>query len=271
MPKAISALRHPRLESTATVWKSIRRFIDLNDDTQILDYPNPPTKEQVASYGLTLEQPAIGAVRALVLNSGLRAFAKSLEANEGALLCAARGASASGLLLQYDAAYLAARAFCLLLGFAPVNRESTVTVDVLRSFQGKVADPTEDNFSFFIYGRWGHSNIWELTSRLIRTLNRREDIEANLRFLRSDKLEDVSNQRNQQIYGTGRLYAGDFAEEADFPDLLCSEAPVQRVMSRRYYEIFRNISAISRTLIKGADLGGVCASIASEKRQALAA
>jgi hypothetical protein len=271
MADAIDSLRHPRLERTVQVWRTLRGAVDPLNDTQILDLPDPPTKEDVAAYGLFLERPADSSVRGLVLNSGIHALAKALEANQGADVCRSAGASVSALLLSYDAAYLSARSFCLLLGFAPVNRESTVSVDVLTSYGDDNRDILEDNFAFFSFGRWGHSNIWALVSRLARTTKRTDDIEPNLQFLRRDKLGSVSNVRNQQIYGTSKLYNGDSSGDADFPDLVASDRALTMVVCRRYSDIFRNLVAIALKVVRESGLQTELASVASITRTSLAA
>lgn len=270
MGSAIESLRHPRVDIISSVWRSLASAVDARDDTISLDIPDSPTANQIAQYGMSFDKPAANDVRVLVLNAGIQALAKSLEANQGARQCRDIGATASGLLLSYDAAYLAARAFCLLTGFAPVNRESSVSVDVLVSYGSKSTDITEDNFSYFNFGRWSHSNIWALAGRLSRTL-KHDEIESHLKVLRSDKLTNVTRIRNSQIYGSGPLYNGDDPEHADFPDLLFMEDLTNVVICGRYLSIFRSLVAICMLILREAQLLGELGRVACADRQLLAA
>jgi hypothetical protein len=262
----LEKLRHPRFKSTAGRWKAISQLIDPVAPGSLDDIVGLPTKKQLLAYGPGyFEDAASEEVRATVGRLALRTFARSLEVVEGAAASRQDGSSSSSLLLSYDAVYLAASAFILLFGYAPLGRDSEVCVDIFyEAPKSKIV--LEDTYAFFVFDRWSHDVVWKLCKRLIGTVDSAPEINEHLKILRSDKLEKVSQRRNSQIYDQASLYSGDDPSQSDYPGKipLPSGSPWAVV---RYQMVFSALAKINHQMIIAADMEKILAKVASAQRR----
>lgn len=265
MADILETLRHPDFKDVSTIWRTVSANVNLDELSTISAIPSLPTKAELGSYGGIVDRDLNGLYRPIVLAGAIRALGKSLEAFENAEACRALGATSSSLLLYYDANYLAGRSLVMLLGFAQISRESDVCVDVFAQAQGARNTLAEEVARFFVYGRWGHENVWKLLARLLRTTKRRQQIDLSLKHFRSDKLSAFSRPRNLQIYSDIHMYGGDDPDEGDFPDNVSIEYQVPTIC-KRYREAFDHLMVLIFDIVNAAKLHDILGVVAAPRR-----
>ena len=159
------------------------------------------------------------AAREIVGANAVRALGKSFEAMDGVRACGEEGINLSAMLQAYNSAFFAAKAFCMLMGFSPLHRDSGVTVD---SFFEEVSGGRKVRRSVRVlrvhkYRRWGHDEVWALTYRLVNTLSVAGELEDVVAWLRRAGLTDVSRVRNAFQYDDSRLVPLLNGSFVDFP------------------------------------------------------
>lgn len=245
MGEQFSDLRHPRIPDCIAFWKLTHAKLSEENPLDPEAFFERPDAQTVRNYNGVFEVELIDPLRVAAAATGLRAFAKAIEMSDARRLAELNGATASALLLSYDAAYLCARAGCTFLGVWSPERDTTLSVDLLfnRQLDGD-GDELESTVGFFESGKWGHDLVWKLLGRLTRTARKYGPLEANFAYLRKDKLKNVSRQRNAQIYDDKVLFAGDNLALEDFPDLLIHSSASVLDISKRYRNIYTNLFEI---------------------------
>lgn len=220
MAGVLKKLRHPCVGDAAAFWKSISSSLNFADKSNIVDVPGLPSFKDFKATDARKEVAATALIREIAAMSAIRCFGKSLEAIDALNTCSDVGLSASSIVLSYNASYFSAKAFCLLLGFAPLGPDSKVLVDLFAEEENpnKKSKVPEDMIAFYSYSRWGHAEVWELAQRLIATVKKDPKIDHLIDGLKSAKIEDASKIRNKYTYNDALIYPIYNDELADFPD-----------------------------------------------------
>jgi hypothetical protein len=103
-------------------------------------------------------------------------------------------------IAAYEAAFYGAKAFCFLLGIAPLNRNSKVYVDAFyerEQKQGKRKIIAYDTLRFHLLGdRLTHEVLWALTVRLLNTTDfdaEQVEIQTDLKIIDWEKFQSFRN------------------------------------------------------------------------------
>ena len=272
MREQFSDLRHPRIPDCIAFWKLTNAKLSEETPLDPEAFFERPSAETVRDYNGIFEVELVDPLRVTAAATGMRAFAKAIEMSDARRLAELNGATASALLLSYDAAYLCARAGCVFLGVWSPERDTTISVDLLFNRQlDTKGDELESTVGFFESGQWGHDLVWRLLGRLTRTTKKYSPLDANFAFLRKDKLKNVSRQRNAQIYDDKILFAGDNSDEEDFPDLLVHSSGSALDISKRYRKIYANLFEIIMHILAESQLSEHLPLVCSELRLSRAA
>lgn len=220
MSKFPKSARHPSVLGQVDNWRALKQLINVEDESQLSDIPD------VALAGKTDQQTHdmeyLRSAREIIGANSIKALAKSYEALDALAECEREGISMSAMIQGYNASFFAARGFCMLMGFAPLDRDSKVTLD---AFSQESAGRGKGQSVFEVlrlhkYKRWGHTEVWELTDRLIRTVEVPEELAEIHKWLKSAKLSDSSKVRNSFQYDDRRLAPINDSAYADFPDVV---------------------------------------------------
>lgn len=222
MTKFPKSARHPDLETLCQLWRGYGPQVNVTEEAHLADL----AELQVASGQFVGEDMVVDYVapaREIVCANAIRVVGKGFEALDGMSACGREKINMAAVIQCYGAGFFFARAFCLLMGFAPVDRESNVTVDVFRlGDKGRAAD-TLEGMKLHKYRRWGHQEVWGLTHRLVRTLRVPDCLRDVKTRLRSAELERMSWLRNSFNYDDARVTPFE-AKHSDFPDM--AEKPI---------------------------------------------
>ena len=212
--------RHPDIILQAVKWSALQNSINISDESQLSDISD--LSIDARNVQVSGDSAYSSAAREIVGAGAVRALAKSYEALDALEKCAREGVNVSAMIQAYNASYFAARAFCMLIGFGPLNRDSSITVDVFfeastgKSKRAEVAEVLR----LYKYGRWGHEEVWNLTRRLIDTSRVPEDLEHSHGWLKRAKLSESQKVRNSFSYDDSRLAPVDDCLYVDFPDVV---------------------------------------------------
>lgn len=200
MSKFPKSARHPSLEEHVANWAVLSDRINIEESFHLADIPSLAVDGQRVRelYDTSFE----GAAREIVGANALRAVAKSYEALDG-VRCLAHGKiNLSAMQLGYSASFYAAKAFCMLMGFAPLDRESKITVDIF--FQstggGRKVLRSIPVLRMHRYEQWGQSEVWTLVRRLVDTMKVESGLRDTKDWLRKAKLAESARIRNAYHY-----------------------------------------------------------------------
>ena len=216
MSRFPKSARHPDFQSVCRLWEEYGPQVNVTDESHLADL----AELQVASAEMAGEVAAIAYVapaREIVCANAIRVVGKGFEALDGMTACGRERINMAAVVQCYGAAFFFARAFCLLMGFAPVDRESKVTVDVFRFSGARRAGDVLEGMRLHRYRRWGHEEVWTLTRRLIDTLGVPEGLQDVAARLRRAELGRMSRLRNSFNYDDARATPFE-AQHSDFPD-----------------------------------------------------
>lgn len=211
--------RHPDVTQQIENWRSLKCAINFREDLYPSDFPNLAINSR--QIHKTHDVVYFQGAREVVGANSIKALAKSYEALHALSKCGNKGINMSAMIQGYNASYFAARGFCMLMGFSPINRDSTITLD---AFYEEVAGTRkyrrmEKLLRLYKYSRWGHQGLWKLTERLINTVKVPEELKETKIWLRKAKLVESSKLRNSFQYDDSRLAPIENSKYVDFPDI----------------------------------------------------
>ena len=209
--------RHPNLLDQADNWRTVRETINVGDDSQLSDLPDLAIAARTVKKTAEFEYSKI--VAEIIGANAIRALAKGYESLDALAQCDREGVSVSATVQAYNASFFSARAFCMLMGFGPLDRDSTITVDAFletSTKKGKVV--SFRSIQLHRYKRWGHEEVWALARRLVHTVKVPNELEEVRNWLRTAKLENSSKLRNSFHYDDKRLSPIEHSDYIDFPD-----------------------------------------------------
>lgn len=229
--------RHPDLRDIIERWGIAASSIDPKEDSQLSEIQ----EITVASKGIWEQATEIDYVepcRAIVGANAIRAMSKAYEALDAFHRCETEGLSISATLISYNASFFAARSFCFFMGFAPLNRESSYTIDIFHeSTPKRKRIALEDILLLHRYERWNHNEVWALSNRLINTLKGFDGIEEARDSLRKLKVESSSKLRNRISYDDSSAFLGQDKNYIDIPEAIACRSmqkwPAE--LLRQYY------------------------------------
>ena len=147
--------------------------------------------------------------------NAIKVMGKGFETLDAMAACGRERINVATVVQCYGTGFFFARAFCLLMGFAPMDRQSKWTVDLFRQERNRVK-----GMKIHRYKRWGHEEVWGLTRRLVDTVRVPESLRETKRLLHQVNGEGISRMRNSFSYDDakaspiGTIYS-DFPDTAD--------------------------------------------------------
>lgn len=185
--------------------------VNVEDDSHLADLPDL----QIACHRLSGTEQAIEYVapaREIVCANAIKVMGKGFETLDAMAACGRERINVATVMQCYGAGLFFARAFCLLMGFAPMDRQSTLTVDVFRQEGNQVK-----GMKLHRYERWGHEEVWGLTRRLVDTVKVPESLQETKKQLRRANIKDMPRMRNSFSYDDAKVSPiGEI--HSDFPD-----------------------------------------------------
>ena len=243
MSRFPKSARHPDVSSLIGKWTLVGESINLSDESNLLEF-----SELAATAGgikgvhdMEYFEPA----REVVGANAIRALAKGYEALDASAKCGVCGVMMGAIVQAYNASYFAARAFCMLMGFAPLDRESSITLDAFSAEARRTRKITRstDILRLHRYRRWGHDEVWALTRRLVDTMEVPAVLEATKEELRTSRMDRASRIRNAFQYDDSKLSVTEIRHVADFPDRVVLDVWGESVPGevRQNFSIARNL------------------------------
>lgn len=268
MSKFPKSARHPDLATQIDNWRTLQAWINVEDDSQLSDIPG---LEAAAQRGETsCEHEQFPQVREIVGASAVRAIAKCCESIDAVKRCDSGGVAVSAMLQAYNASFFAAKGFCMLMGFAPMNRDSAITVDAFPETipANKREGIFVDVLGLHRYKRWGHEGVWALTTRLVDTVSVPSELSVVKRWLRHAKLSESARARNRFHYDDRWLVRLDDVAYADFPDvvehsILTEAAPLE--LAHQFF-VAQYLMKICTMVVDAAEIGHLLLKCASRRR-----
>lgn len=272
MSRFPKSARHPDLVATAERWRELSFDVNVEDELRLADLPslqvvcNELSKTEDSKTEDAVEY--IAPARDIVCANALKALAKGFESVDAMAICARERVNSAALVQGYGAALFFARAFCLIMGFAPANRQSRVTVDVFGhvTTQGMVGSRVQ-GMRLHKYARWEHSEVWDLTRRLVATVRVPDDMLETRNELRRARLGRVSRIRNSFSYDDAITWPlGD--AHSDFPDTATEALSVENGDGEftRQVVVMRCLATLCRDVVERAKLDGALHKLASRRR-----
>lgn len=267
MSKFPKSARHPDLESVSQFWLELGAGVNVADESQLGDLA-----ELRIATGEVIDQEApidyVAPAREIVCANAVRVLGKGFEALDGMSACGERRINMAAVVQCYGAGFFFARAFCLLMGFAPVDRQSKVTVDVFRADGGRRAGDVLKGMKLHRYRRWGHDEVWSLTRRLVDTLVVPEGLRDVKARLRRAELDEMSRLRNSFNYDDARTTPLE-TRYSDFPDVAAE--PVLGAVDPpseldEQVQVVQCLGILCNTVLVRAGLTGLLSQWASERR-----
>lgn len=260
--------RHPDIEDQIRNWKGLRDSINLDQNYELSEVPNLGLMEGKVQGSEDVDYSPDA--REIVGANAIRVLAKSYEALDALMRCGNDRVNMSAIVQGYNVAFFAARAFCMLMGFSPLNRNSSITVDVfavIEKRKGKVLSETR-LLRLHKYKRWGHNEVWHLTQRLASTISVPMELQPTVSWLTRANLVDSSRLRNAFQYDDCRLGPLDEVSYLDFPD----------VASRGFFDdaapddvshqmlVTQGLIQLCTAIVNGAGINHLLSSCASDRR-----
>lgn len=163
MSKFPKSARHPDISSLIEKWGVVGDSINLADGYNLSEFPELAAMRGRVKAFHDLEY--FRAAREVVGANAIRALAKGYEALDASSKCGKNGVMMGAIVHAYNASYFAARGICMLMGFAPLDRDSAITLDAFYAETGKTRKVTRstDVLRLHRFQRWGHNEVWALT------------------------------------------------------------------------------------------------------------
>lgn len=218
MSRFPKSARHPVVSSIVDKWSSVRESINMEEEFQLSEFPVLAiTGGQVRNVA---DLEYFGAAREVIGANAIRALAKSYEALDGSARCGEKGVTMAAIVQAYSSSFFAARGFCMLMGFAPLDRGSAITLDAFSEEVRKTrkTEVSSNVLRLHKYKRWGHDEVWSLTRRLVDTMHVPESLAEAREGLRVGKLDQSSSLRNSFQYDDSALSPAEIRNFVDFPD-----------------------------------------------------
>lgn len=189
-------------------WPAIRELWishlpPINFDTQ---YPEPtlsqlpPLSHPTPNASGLAELPYVSGVREAIFREAMLLSRKFIYCASILPALSKIGKNTWTAIAAYEAAFYGAKTFCLLLGIAPLNRNSKVYVDAFyerEQKQGKRKITVHDTLRFHLLGdRLTHEVLWALTVRLLNTTDfdaEQAEIQTDLKIIDWDKFQSFRN------------------------------------------------------------------------------
>lgn len=179
---------------------------------------------------------SIGGVREALFREAAILARKFSHCRSVILLTAAEGRATWAAVSAYEACFYGAKAFCYLLGFASVGRNSSFYLDAF--FEVSVRRGrglTEERYDMKLHKlpeRLTHAILWGLTSRLVDTTSFEDDLAELKTELRRIDWDDFSNLRNSLMYDGAFWTKLDDYEECDLINFV-SDISIYRTSRRQ--------------------------------------
>jgi len=263
MKRLLDDARHPKLSDILENWERSRNEVSLDEFSKLSDIPL--IQSVISNFSKNkdlqfLKFDYIPLSRNIVAAQALRSVAKALEAFDAATFCNDKAITSSAMLLSYNSTYFAAKSFCYLCGFSPIDRDSALTLDVF-------IESSQENTNFaYKYGRWGHSEVWKLTKRLVETFKR--DFEKERSFMRKARLTSTPKLRNAYSYNDNLVSMFENLEFLNYPDFSQKKSPVEFTKN---LNISKALLSISISIIDEAGMSELLKTQASPRRLKLVA
>ena len=218
MSRFPKSARHPVVSSVVDKWSSVRDSINVEQEVHLSEFPELAIGGGRVRNVEYLEY--FGAAREVVGANAIRALAKSYEALDGSSRCGEKGVTMAAIVQAYSSSFFAARGFCMLMGFSPLDRDSAITLDAFSEEVRKTrrSQVASDLLRLHKYKRWGHDEVWSLTKRLVDTMHVPEVLSEAKEGLRIGKLDQSSRLRNSFQYDDSALAPDEIRNFVDFPD-----------------------------------------------------
>lgn len=263
--------RHPDVVQQIKYWDSLSQWINVEDDSELSDIPELAIAAR--HPGLFVDEHQFRVIREIVGAKALKAVAKSYEALDGMAHCNLNGVTLSAMVQAYNASFFAAKGFCMLMGFAPVDRDSRITIDAFGEQtvgKGRAIKSTEA-VQLYRFARWGHDEVWKLTMRLLDTVIVPDEMKPHKEWLRRANLVDSAKTRNAFQYNDSRLTPLEDPAYMDFPDrtntdIFDEEAPTE--LNQQFF-VTQRLIALCNIVMREAKLSGALLKCASKRRQEL--
>ena len=224
MSRFPKSARHPNVSALIDKWDVVGDSINVAEDVQLSAFPDLALSEGRVKTEEDLEY--FGGARQVVGASAIRALAKSYEALDASGRCGEWGVNMGAIIQAYNASFFAARGFCMLMGFAPLDRGSAITLDAFSEETRRTRKIVRSTnvLRLHKYKRWGHDEVWSLTKRLIDTMQVPESLRDTRNWLRGARIERSSHTRNTFQYDDSLLAPTEIQAFADFPDRIPYDA-----------------------------------------------
>ena len=218
MSKFPKSARHPNISSLVDKWSNAGASVNLTDESRLSEFPE--LARLVGNVRDVQDLDYFGAAREVVGANAIRALAKGYEALDASSKCGEGGVVMGAMVHAYNASYFAARAFCMLMGFAPLDRGSNITLDVFseETVRTQKTIRSIDVLRLHKFERWGHEEVWQLTRRLVDTMKVPTALEETKETLRTIRMDKSSRIRNAFQYDDSILSVPDIRTFADFPN-----------------------------------------------------
>jgi hypothetical protein len=245
------------------------------------EYPSP-TLWQLADFpgiGSVSDQliiASIEGVREAIFREATILVRKFSHCRSIVQIAAAQGRSTWASIGAYEACFYGAKAFCYLLGFASVGRNSPFFIDVFfeneQEKRKRIAEERYDMKFHKLPERLTHAILWGLIERLINTTTFDANLSEQKAALRAIDWADFSNFRNSLMYDGAYWTKLDVYEECDLITLI-SDISIYRAASHaRNFETlpfgkeyFRCMSLLGSTLaLMFSDLARLAPALATE-------
>ena len=260
--------RHPIISSLIEKWGVVGESIDVEGDFRLSEFPQLAGSAGRVQNAEDLEY--FGGAREIVGANAIRTLAKCYEALDASGACGEAGINMGALVQAYTASFLAARGFCMLMGFAPLDRASLITLDAFfeEIQRTKRIVRSTDVLRLHRYRRWGHEEVWSLTTRLVDTMEVPSSLKAVKEQLRAVEIGQSARVRNAFQYDDSVLALSEVRPFADFPDrfqtnLFDVSAPDE---VRENYSIARSLLELCSLIVEESKIANLLVLCMSEHR-----
>lgn len=271
MSKFPKSARHPDFLTQVENWILLGDSINVENDLKLSDLlPSDVANKDVETIrDIEYRQAA----REIVGANAIRTLAKSYEALDALARCGNRNVNMAALLQCYNASFFAARGFCMLMGFSPLNRNSAITLDTCPRDLTKNCKRGEvsDVLRLHKYTRWSHEAVWKLTRRLIDTISVPEALKDTKKWLREANLRKSAKFRNAFQYDDSQLAPICEVAYVDFPDVaefsfFSKQAPADLI---HQFLVTKNLMKICSQILHQASIQHLLFKCVSERRYSL--
>lgn len=177
----------------------------INFDTH---YPSPTLWELPNLDAISREDnalvPVLPGVREAVFRESVILVRKLVHCLCVMKILVAMGRSSWTAVAGYEACFYGAKAFCYILGFANLGRDSKFYVDVFSSTEVRRNKKKVEVFETFrvhkLDERMGHSTVWAMFSRLLETTDFQGALADTKRELRQHDWDRFPAFRNRLMY-----------------------------------------------------------------------